>query len=160
MSESLIDFRSLIATYDFAPDGKEKFTNLFGLLDAAIGSTASRTDDANDAVANGIDEMCPRDEPEGYLWTLWTLFIEISKRIPLDDARAQSLVEIIQKLKSKKTASIETWGSPHSLWTDMPLFGAVMRESWNGKSKVNSPFEKKRKVTRLLTQLPFVFSYP
>ncbi|PTB44074.1 hypothetical protein M441DRAFT_340886 [Trichoderma asperellum CBS 433.97] len=130
MSESLIDFRSLVDSYDFAPDGQEKFNTLFGLLDKAIGSSTSGTD-ANEAVANGIDEISNRDEPEGFLWTLWTLLIEISKRIPLDDSRAQSLVEITQKLKAKQSATVEVWGSTYSLWTDMPLFGAVMREAWN-----------------------------
>lgn len=137
MSESLIDFRSLVDSYDFAPDGQEKFNTLFGLLDKAIGSSTSGTD-ANEAVANGIDEISNRDEPEGFLWTLWTLLIEISKRIPLDDSRAQSLVEITQKLKAKQSATVEVWGSTYSLWTDMPLFGAVMREAWNGELKTAS----------------------
>lgn len=137
MSQSLIDFRSLVDSYDFAPDGKEKFNTLFGLLDKAIGSSTSGTG-ANEAVANSIDEISNHDEPEGFLWTLWTLLIEISKRIPLDDARAQSLVEITQKLKAKQSATVEVWGSSYSLWSDMPLFGAVMREAWNGKIKINS----------------------
>lgn len=139
MSESLIDFRSLVDSYDFAPDGQEKFNTLFGLLDKAIGSSTSGTD-ANEAVANSIDEISNRDEPEGFLWTLWTLLIEISKRIPLDDPRAQSLVEITQKLKVKQSATVEVWGSTYSLWTDMPLFGAVMREAWNGEFKTASLF--------------------
>ncbi|KAM0252878.1 hypothetical protein ACHAQJ_007508 [Trichoderma viride] len=151
MSESLIDFRSLVATYDFAPDGQEKFTSLFGLLDAAIGSTASRTDDANEAVADGIDKMCPQDEPEGFLWTLWTLLIEIAKRIPLDDARAQSLVEITRNLKAKQSASIEIWTSPHKLWTDMPLFGAVMREAWNAAPEFNNSPDQATKIAQWIS---------
>lgn len=135
MSESPIDFRSLIDSHDFAPDDQKKFDTLFGLLDKAIGSSASHTSDANEAVANGIDEISNRDDPEGFLWTLWTLLIEISKSIPLDDPRVQSLVEITQKLKVKKSATVEIWGSKYSLWTDMPLFGAVMREAWNGEFK-------------------------
>lgn len=133
MSESLIDFRSLVDSYDFAPDGQDRFNTLFGLLDKAIGSSAGRTSGANEAVANGIDQMCDHDEPEGFLWTLWTLLIEISKRIPLDDPRAESLVDIAHKLKAKQSAAVEVWGSTYSLWTDMPLFGAVMREAWNGE---------------------------
>ncbi|KAL7924678.1 hypothetical protein ACQKWADRAFT_285657 [Trichoderma austrokoningii] len=140
MSESLIDFRSLVDSYDFAPDGQEKFNTLFDLVDKAIGSSTSHTSDANEAVANGIDEIRNHDEPEGFLWTLWTLLIEVSKRIPLDDPRVQSLVEITQKLKVRRSAAVEVWGSTYSLWTDMPLFGAVMREAWNGTPDFdNSP---------------------
>ncbi|KAM0466043.1 hypothetical protein ACHAPV_000996 [Trichoderma viride] len=148
MSESLIDFRSLVDSYDFAPDGREKFDTLFGLLDKAIGSSASHTSDANEAVANGIDEISNHDEPEGYLWTLWTLLIEISKRIPLDDPRVQSLVEITQKLKAKKSATVEVWGSKYSLWTDMPLFGAVMREAWNGTPNYDNSPEDATKIAQ------------
>ncbi|RFU81863.1 hypothetical protein TARUN_326 [Trichoderma arundinaceum] len=148
MAEASIDIGALVATHDFSPEAKSKLANL---LDAAINNTASRTD-AAEAAADGIDQLCPRNEDaEGYLWSLWTLFIDISKRIPLDDARIQSLVEVVKKLKAKQGGSIEIWGSPSSLWADLPLFGPVMRDAWNATPNFDSSPEEATKIAQWIS---------
>lgn len=126
MSTSSIDFRHLVTGNDFTPEIESKLADL---LDAAINRSTSP-----EAAADGIDKLCPRNEDaEGFLWSLWSLLADVAKRIPLDDPRLQQLVEILKALNAKQTGSVEIWGSQHELWADMPLFGAVMREEWNGE---------------------------
>jgi hypothetical protein len=126
MSTSTLDFRLLVTDNDFTPEVESQLADL---LDGAINGTASAQ-----VTADGIDKLCPRNEDaESFLWSLWTLLADTSKRIPLDDPRLQHLVEILKALNAKQTGSVEIWGSQHELWADMPLFGAVMREEWNGE---------------------------
>lgn len=126
MSTPSIDFRLLVANKDFTPEVESQLADL---LDAAINRSTSP-----EAAADGIDKLCPRNEDaEGFLWSLWSLLADVAKRIPLDDPRLQHLVEILKALNAKQTGSVEIWGSQHELWADMPLFGGVMREEWNGE---------------------------
>ncbi|KAH6605692.1 hypothetical protein Trco_004845 [Trichoderma cornu-damae] len=128
MAAPPIDLRALVATCGFAPEAGTKLANL---LDAALDGSAGRPDAAA-AAADGIDELCPRSEDaEGFLWSLWTLLVDVSKRIPLGDWRMNGLVEVVEKLKAKQGGSVEIWGSSSSLWADMPLLGPVMREAWD-----------------------------
>ncbi|KAL7951829.1 hypothetical protein V8C42DRAFT_339736 [Trichoderma barbatum] len=144
MSVSSIDFRSLIATHGFTPETESKLADL---LDGAINGTTSAQ-----VTADGLDKLCPRDDQaEGSLWSLWSLLIDVSKRIPLDDARLQSLVEILKALNAKKSGSVEIWGSQHGLWNDMPLFGAVMREAWNGSPEFNNSPDQATKIAQWLS---------
>lgn len=143
MPPSPIDVSSLVTESKLSPDIQAR---LSPLLDAAItnnsaDTTSSSTDVIEAAAAAAIDEACPRNEDaESFLWPLWTLLIDISKRIPLnddggDDERINSLVGIVASLKAKQGGTVDIWGSSHDLWSDLPLFGAVMREEWNGEHR-------------------------
>lgn len=137
MPTSPIDISSLVAQSDLTPDLKNR---LSPLLDAAINSSSSSSSSPSniEAAAAAIDETCPRNQDaEGFLWPLWDLLIDIAKCIPLDDnERISSLVGIVTSLQAKQQQgeTVEIWGSSHDLWSDLPLFGAVMREAWNGES--------------------------
>ncbi|KAK1251939.1 hypothetical protein MKX07_007418 [Trichoderma sp. CBMAI-0711] len=153
MSASPIDVSSLVTESKFSPDIEAK---LSPLLDAAINNSAdsSSTDVIEAAAAAAIDEACPRNEDaENFLWQLWTLLINISKRIPLDDddERIGSLVGIVASLKAKQGGTVDIWGSSHDLWSDLPLFGAVMREAWNGNPDFNSSPEDAAKIAQWLS---------
>ncbi|EHK23862.1 uncharacterized protein TRIVIDRAFT_89354 [Trichoderma virens Gv29-8] len=144
MSTSPIDFRALTTTYNFTPETQSQLADL---LDASINGSASAQ-----ATADGLDKLCPRnDEAEGFLWSLWTLLIDVAKRIPLDDARLQSLVEVLKALNAKQSGSVEIWGSQHQLWADMPLFGPVMREAWNGSPEFNGSSDQATKIAQWLS---------
>lgn len=133
MASAPIDLRALAATYDFPPETE---TKLVDLLNAVVNSSADRRAGAAEAAAAGIDQLCPRnDEAEGFLWSLWTFIIDIAKGTPTDHVRIQDLVDAVEALKAKQSGTIEIWESWQSLWADMPLFGAVMREAWNGESE-------------------------
>ncbi|KAL6803835.1 hypothetical protein J3E68DRAFT_391653 [Trichoderma sp. SZMC 28012] len=144
MSTSTLNFRVIVAGYDFTPEVESQ---LAGLLDAAINHTASAQ-----VTADGIDKLCPRNEDaEGFLWSLWSLLADTAKHIPLDDPRLQHLVEILKALNAKQTGSVEIWGSQHELWADMPLFGAVMREEWNASPEFVGKPDQAAKIAQWLS---------
>ncbi|KAL7938502.1 hypothetical protein V8C35DRAFT_80149 [Trichoderma chlorosporum] len=144
MSSSAIGLRSLISSDDFSPETGSKLADL---LDASLNGSAGA-----EAAADGIDKLCPRNEDaEGFLWSLWGVLIGVSKQIPLDDARLRKLVEILKALSAKQRGTVEIWGSQHELWADMPLFGAVMREAWNGSPEFNDSPDQASKIAQWLS---------
>ncbi|PTB77829.1 hypothetical protein M440DRAFT_1421569 [Trichoderma longibrachiatum ATCC 18648] len=154
MPTSPIDISSLVAQSDLTPDLKNR---LSPLLDAAINSSSSSSSSPSniEAAAAAIDEVCPRNQDaEGFLWPLWDLLIDIAKCIPLDDnERISSLVGIVTSLQAKQQQgeTVEIWGSSHDLWSDLPLFGAVMREAWNGNPDFEGSPEDAAKIAEWLS---------
>ncbi|KAL7955514.1 hypothetical protein V8C34DRAFT_244496 [Trichoderma compactum] len=144
MAASPLDFRHLVTGNDLTPETESKLADL---LDAAINGTASAR-----ATADGIDGLCPRNQDaESFLWSLWTLLADVAKRIPLDDPRLQSLVEMLEALNAKQSGSVEIWGSQHELWADMPLFGAVVREEWNASPEFDNKPDQATKIAQWLS---------
>ncbi|KAL6806617.1 hypothetical protein GGI42DRAFT_352419 [Trichoderma sp. SZMC 28013] len=144
MSTPTLDFQAIVTGNDFTPETESKLADL---LDAAINGSASAQ-----VTADGIDKLCPRNEDaESFLWSLWTVLANVAKRIPLDDPRLQSLIEILKALNAKQSGSVEIWGSQHELWTDMPLCGAVMREEWNGSPEFDNKPDQATKIAQWLS---------
>ncbi|KAL7931754.1 hypothetical protein V8C35DRAFT_309411 [Trichoderma chlorosporum] len=148
MDELPIDFRALVAPHHFAPETE---TKLADLLKAAVNADKYYFEtyaDAIRAAANYIDQLCPRNEDaEAFLWALWTIIIDVAKRIPFDDyERVENFMEVIKALKHKGSGRVEIWGASHNLWADLPLFGAVMREAWNARPEFDGSADQATKI--------------
>ncbi|KAL9124556.1 MAG: hypothetical protein Q9217_006121 [Psora testacea] len=93
-----------------------------------------------DRLAAPIEELYDAgevSEAEGSLWETWQIFNSIVTQIPHDDPAQMKLVELLKGLKQRPTQGErprEIWGL--SLWADLPMFGAVVREIWNDPAQL------------------------
>lgn len=63
---------------------------------------------------------------------LWAAIIFRARTTPSSSTHQDRLVTFLTHLKSTKlpsTSNTQLWGA--SLWADLPVFGASMREAWN-----------------------------
>jgi len=63
---------------------------------------------------------------------LWTALLDIAQSTPYDDPSQDRLVSFIKTVKSlppPDCSTPEIWG--RSLWSDLPVLGASLRERWN-----------------------------
>lgn len=63
---------------------------------------------------------------------LWSAVIDRARTTPSHSSDQDRLVTFLNHLKSSKlpdNSNIQLWGA--SLWADLPMFGASMREAWN-----------------------------
>ncbi|EAW12875.1 DUF3632 domain-containing protein [Aspergillus clavatus NRRL 1] len=84
--------------------------------------------------ATAINAWTPTEDAEAiesFLWSVWAVFIHIAKQIPHDDAAQDQLVEVITALTALPPRTIQIWDSETRLWTDLPILGPSLRESWN-----------------------------
>jgi hypothetical protein len=64
--------------------------------------------------------------------SLWSVLIDKAQSISWDDAAQDRLVGLLKEIKCLPPPTHpapQIWGS--SLWSDLPTFGASMRERWN-----------------------------
>ena len=134
MAGSLIDLQPLIAHPQNSSSPLE--AQLLDTLDAAI-NALSPTELSAETTAGRLDSQYPAgkggDEAENFLWTLWTLYLNVAKKVPASDARQQLLVSIVKKLKAKERETVQLWGNDANVWADLPMLGPCMREAWNCK---------------------------
>ncbi|KAK5995193.1 hypothetical protein PT974_03591 [Cladobotryum mycophilum] len=133
MSALTIDLQSLASA-----DGDHSIeTKLLNILDFALNSP-SQSETSVETVASQIDQLFSGpDDAEEVIWATWTFILNVVKKIPIDDERLQFLVSVVGKLKTKSRQTVEIWGSNTNVWKDLPLFGAVAREAWNGIPEFN-----------------------
>ncbi|KAB8067133.1 hypothetical protein BDV29DRAFT_200699 [Aspergillus leporis] len=90
------------------------------------------------AAAQRINNLIPTrrsghsysDDMEIFLWSTWGIFIHIAKQIPHDHPWQDRLVELIRALTLIVPMTVEIWGKPRRVWTDLPILGPSMREAW------------------------------
>ncbi|KAG6020910.1 hypothetical protein E4U41_002684 [Claviceps citrina] len=105
---------------------------IVAVLSNAINSLPPSEDSA-EKTAGEIDELYPDDakEAEDWLWSFWTIFVGVAKKIPADDERQQLLALTVAKLKERRDQEVEMWGQKTRVWTELPMLGPIMRDAWN-----------------------------
>ncbi|KAF4125575.1 Protein of unknown function (DUF3632) [Geosmithia morbida] len=135
---SAIDVRSLASRHPHASASK-----MADILDLAVnggGQSAPSADDVASALDSlfGPQQQQAGNEAESLFWTLWTLYIDVARRVPaVDDDRQKLLVSAVEALKSRKRGSVRVWSNDSAVWGDLPMLGPCMREAWNSTPNLN-----------------------
>ncbi|KAG5999417.1 hypothetical protein E4U54_001861 [Claviceps lovelessii] len=114
-------------------DSKSKHApQIVAVLSNAI-NTPSPTEDSAETAAAEIDSLYPSEplEAEDWLWSFWSIFVGVARMIPADDERQQLLVLTVAKLKNKRDQEVEMWGQRTRVWSELPMLGPIMRDSWS-----------------------------
>ncbi|CAG9943800.1 unnamed protein product [Clonostachys rosea f. rosea IK726] len=101
------------------------------ILDPALNGSGSADD-----VVNGISNLYRSgyntdEKAEDFLWAFWTFYIEVAKKVSVQDSRLQLLILIVERLKARSDGSVEIWGKETKVWADLPMLGPCAREAWN-----------------------------
>lgn len=79
---------------------------------------------------------------EGLLWTAWKSVVQLAKESAHETSKRQKLVDFVLSLQQrpkleKGDVVCRVWDA--TVWSDLPVFGAEIRESWNScKSLMNA----------------------
>ena len=136
MASQSIDVKSLLDRHQ-EPNAIE--AQLVDILDPALNAASAPTAQTAESVAGSVDDLyasgyASDDKAESLFWTLWTLYIEVAKRVPADDdARQQFLVHTIDKLRARDRGTVKVWGNDTPVWGDLSMLAPCMREAWNCK---------------------------
>lgn len=156
MAGSLIDLQPLIAHPKSASSPLE--AQLLDILDAAI-NALSPTELSAETTAGELDTRYPAgkgpDKAEDFLWTLWTLFLNVARKVPATDARQQLLVSVVRKLKAKDRETVQLWGNDTNVWGDLPMLGPCMREAWNTRPSFDGTGQDASAVTDWISLTSF-----
>lgn len=132
-----IDVKALASNNSGAPEATRKIqSQLVDILDPAMNSA----DFTAGVVADSLDKLYTSqynsdDKAEEFLWTLWSLYVDVVKQVGTDDPRLDLLATVVEKLKAKASGTVQIWRQDTKVWGDLPLLGGVMREAWNRKLK-------------------------
>ncbi|KAI9151755.1 hypothetical protein HJFPF1_08965 [Paramyrothecium foliicola] len=152
MAGSLIDLQPLIA-HPQSPNSQLE-AQLLDTLDAAI-NALSPTELSAETTAGELDNRYPAgrgaEDVEAYLWTLWTLYLNVAKKVPANDVRQQLLVTVVKKLKAKDRETLSLWGNDTKIWSDLPMLGPCMREAWNTRPSFNGTGQDASAVTEWIS---------
>ncbi|KAG5923055.1 hypothetical protein E4U53_003607 [Claviceps sorghi] len=94
-----------------------------------------------DRTAGEIDNIYPSDaaEAEKWLWSFWSIIIGMARMVSAEDERQTLLALTVAKLQTKRDQEVEMWGQRTRVWTELPMLGPVMRDSWSLSPDFNSP---------------------
>ncbi|KUI63306.1 hypothetical protein VM1G_11047 [Cytospora mali] len=67
----------------------------------------------------------------GYLLHVWTMFIDLGKRIPHDDPAQDRLVELLDSLVHLPPMEVRTWEGNDAPWTDLPTLDDALIAAWD-----------------------------
>ncbi|CAN8104641.1 unnamed protein product [Discula destructiva] len=67
----------------------------------------------------------------GYLLHVWTMFIELGKRIPYNDDGQDKLVELLRELVHLPPMEVRTWDGNDAPWTDLPTLDDALLSAWD-----------------------------
>jgi hypothetical protein len=152
MAGSMIDLQPLISRPK--SDSSPLEAQLLDVFDAAL-NAHSPSEQTAEKTAAKLDAQYPAgkgpDKAEDYLWTLWSFFLDVVRKVPSGDARLQLLVGVVQKLKAKHNETVELWGNDTKVWADLPMFGPCMREAWNTRPSFNGTGQDASSVTSWLS---------
>ncbi|KAG5977996.1 hypothetical protein E4U55_006435 [Claviceps digitariae] len=115
-------------------DSKSKHApQIVSVISNAV-NTLPPTEDSAEKTACEIDRLYPSDplEASDWLWSFWSIFVGVVRVIPADDdERQQLLVLTVAKLKTKRDEEVEMWGQRTRVWSELPMLGPIMRDSWS-----------------------------
>ncbi|KAK0202201.1 hypothetical protein DFS33DRAFT_1265230 [Desarmillaria ectypa] len=105
-------------------------------IDAYLAGRANLTATAEAVTQWAHDPKCFGDDAEGGLWDLWGTINDKAERTKNDDDIVHGkLVDVVDAIKHQDSPTNDAgekskcWGL--TLWEDLPIFGANMREHWN-----------------------------
>ncbi|OBT69217.1 hypothetical protein VE03_01861 [Pseudogymnoascus sp. 23342-1-I1] len=110
-------------------------------------SIASKTDPSSAARAlvapaeERFSAGSPESEIEVGLWPVWESIIDVAT--DTDHQSQEPLVAIVRAVQQQNFAQdgaseVTVWGEKVKVWSDLPLFGASVREAWNRSPDTNS----------------------
>ncbi|KAJ4417874.1 hypothetical protein N0V82_005931 [Gnomoniopsis sp. IMI 355080] len=67
----------------------------------------------------------------GYLLHVWSMFIELGKRIPHNDEGQDRLVELLRELVHLPPMEVRTWDGNDAPWTDLPTLDDALLSAWD-----------------------------
>ncbi|KAL1869621.1 hypothetical protein Daus18300_005475 [Diaporthe australafricana] len=67
----------------------------------------------------------------GYLLHVWTMFIELGKRIPHNDPAQEKLVDLLKELVHLPPMEVRTWEGNDAPWTDLPTLDDALIAAWD-----------------------------
>lgn len=103
-------------------------------------------DEALDALCEPIEDAFMKtqnpEDVEGLLWRAWKSITAIAARTPHDSGDRQKLADLVARLQSRR--ALESQGTvcnvwDAEVWQDLPVFGAQMRQAWNGGMCLKHP---------------------
>ncbi|KAF3763969.1 hypothetical protein M406DRAFT_109108 [Cryphonectria parasitica EP155] len=95
---------------------------------------ASRIDDIYWSFYLPLDPLLSHMEDRilsGYLLHVWTMFIELGKRIPYNDEGQDRLVELLKELVHLPPMEVRTWEGNDAPWSDLPTLDDALVGAWD-----------------------------
>lgn len=84
---------------------------------------------------NRSEQGKPKESPESFLWEFWGRVVKTAQQIAHDSPTQDQLVDLVLALKSlDNPQTLEIWGCKVQLWTDLPILGPEITETWNCES--------------------------
>ncbi|PSR88655.1 hypothetical protein BD289DRAFT_230889 [Coniella lustricola] len=100
--------------------------------------SAARIDDIYWSFYLPLDPLLSHMEDRilsGYLLHVWTMFIELGKRIPHDDEGQDRLVELLKELVRLPPMEVRTWEGNDAPWSDLPTLDDALLSAWDDLCK-------------------------
>ena len=124
-----------------------------GILDLFLKARSLSSEEA----AHEVTGLCDPKDPEAFCWVLWGGIIARASDDTTDTderkrlEKIERLVDLVAAIKAEPTLRNPDTGEAVALsvgtcWKDLPILGAQMRETWNGKKRV--PHGARRAVAR------------
>ncbi|PNY23326.1 Uncharacterized protein TCAP_06734 [Tolypocladium capitatum] len=115
------------------PDDSPLVPKILSILSAIVNGPPPAAPSAESA-AGELDALYPAGDDkaaEGFLWGLWSLLIDVARKIPAGDPRQQLLAETVRELAGKRDEEVVLWDQKTRVWSELPMLGPCMREAWN-----------------------------
>ncbi|KAJ5998734.1 hypothetical protein N7451_006544 [Penicillium sp. IBT 35674x] len=153
MVERVLDFESIKENKTLSDLDLKIFAVLNDVLQPNVsledGEAAKRIDELA-PLGHQSEDGVPNDEKiEGFLWSLWSLVIEVIQLVPRDNQGHTRITLLVKSLSQIARCTCTIWGSETSLWKDLPLLGAFMRDNWTCKRTSTNPNYKGIALTKL-----------
>ncbi|KAG9251462.1 uncharacterized protein F5Z01DRAFT_692216 [Emericellopsis atlantica] len=126
-----------------ADDTSSKLASIF---QTALSNNSSS--EASSSIDSLYEAAAASDKgAEDFLWTLWSLYIQVGKIVSADDPRQDTLVQIVKELAAKRDDEVTMWNQKTRVWTELPMLAPCMRDAWNESPRYNETKEDNETVT-------------
>ncbi|KAI3327704.1 hypothetical protein HD806DRAFT_331479 [Xylariaceae sp. AK1471] len=110
--------------------------DIFGIMNEYIQPESSTS--ASQAASSFSQSVKPQDE--GFFWNFWNQIFDAAEQVPHDNPAQDKLALFIRELKLVPETGDKVWGA--SVWTDLPLLSAAIREHLTPPSSSGNDEEK------------------